>query len=276
LKDINIEKLVEINQKYEELNIDLENIVIEEIAKNMKKEKVLMEQSKMAEMGQMIGVIAHQLKQPVSVIRMSAESIKFSVEHDLDYDIKQVYTKIMAQADFMTETINLFRNFFNPNKQQEDVELSSVLNKTLTILNDFLIEVEIIKDFQINNKCVTIFQNEIIQVCINILKNAYEIQEEKQISKKIIKISIYEDGIYQVISIQDNAGGINEKIIDQVFDQYFSTKDSNTGTGIGLNLAKQILEKQHNGKITVENKKFIHNNVEYIGACFNLIFTPKF
>jgi signal transduction histidine kinase len=266
-----IEQALEKNKKYEELNNDLENIVIEEIAKNIKKEKILMERSKMAEMGQMIGVIAHQLKQPVSVIRMSAESIKFSKEHDLEFDIEDMYTKIIAQADFMTETINLFRNFFNPDRVRENVYLQDIINKTLTILNDFLIEVKVVKNFQKLSSKINIYQNEIIQVCINIIKNAYEVQEEKNIDKKVIKITIKEDENYQILSIQDNAGGIDNTIIDKVFDQYFSTKDKNNGTGIGLDLAKQILEQQHNGKITVENKTFTYNKQKYTGACFNLM-----
>jgi len=263
-------KLFETNKQYKELNTDLENIVIEEIAKNLKKEKIIMEQAKMAEMGQMIGVIAHQLKQPVSVVRMSAESIKFNKEHGLEYDVEQMYTKIIEQADFMIETINLFRNFFNPNKKQELVNLSDVVERSLAILNDFLIDTKVIKDFQVTNNQILIYQNEIIQVCINILKNASEVQDEKKVENKIIKISVTEDEKYQILTIQDNAGGIDETIIDKIFDNYFSTKDTEHGTGIGLNLAKQILEKQHDGKISVKNATFMDDDIQYIGACFSL------
>jgi signal transduction histidine kinase len=188
----------------------------------------------------------------------------------MECDIDASYAKIGEQAIFMNDTIDLFRNFFNPNKIKENIFLEDVVKNTLSITQDLLTDIKLIREIDKLDDKVFVFPNELIQVCINIIKNAKEFMEEKGIKPKVIKISVYEESDYHVISIHDNAGGIPDDIIDKVFDQYFTTKDEDKGTGIGLNLARQILEEKHDGKIKVENKTFIFNDITQTGACFQL------
>jgi signal transduction histidine kinase len=114
------------------------------------------------------------------------------------------------------------------------------------------------------------YPNEIIQVVINILKNAKDIQDEKDIVDKVIIIKTQEKKNHQLITIHDNAGGIPKEIIGKIFEQYFSTKGEKKGTGIGLNLAKQIIEEKHGGSLEVSNESFIHKNTSYSGAKFTI------
>jgi len=258
------------NKEIEVLNANLETRIEYEVNKNLKQAQTLAQKSKMADMGQMIGAIAHQLKQPINVITLAISSVKVERSLGMESDIDASYEKIGKQATFMNDTIDLFRNFFNPNKVKENIYLQDVVKNTLSITQDLLIDIKLIREIAGLDEKVFVYPNELIQVCINIIKNANEFMDEQNIKPKIIKISVYEEDIYQVISIHDNAGGIPSDIIDKVFDQYFTTKDEDKGTGIGLNLARQILEEKHDGKIKVENKTFIYNNIKQTGACFQL------
>jgi len=233
-------------------------------------EKVLLEQSKAAEMGHMIGVISHQLKQPLSVIKLLTQGMQLNSELGLDIDEKSTYPKIVKQVDFLTNTIDLFRNFLNTNQEKESIYLTKVIDDTLSVSIDAYTDIDIIKNYSDLKNKVSVLPNELIQVCMNIIKNARDIQDEKNIENKIIKISVYEEDEYQIISINDNAGGVPENIINKVFDQYFSTKSKKDGTGIGLNLAKRIIKENHNGKILIENKNFTYKGKDYFGACFYL------
>lgn len=258
------------NKEIEELNENLENRVHEEVSKNLKQAQTLAQQSKMADMGEMIGAIAHQLKQPINVITMAISTVELEKTLGMESNLDDIHGKIARQANFMNDTIDLFRNFFNPNKIKENIYLSDVIKNTLSITNDMLTGIKVIEDIGELTQKVNAYPNELIQVCINILKNAKEFQEENNIKLKVIKISLYEDEEYQIIAINDNAGGIPEDIKEKVFDQYFSTKSEDKGTGIGLNLAKQILEEKHDGKLLVDNITFEYEGTEQTGACFQL------
>ncbi|MCV6607134.1 MAG: transporter substrate-binding domain-containing protein [Campylobacterales bacterium] len=255
------------------MNTQLKNEVEKQVEEIRKKDIVLIEKSKMAEMGQLISTISHQLKQPLNTMSMVSIAMKFDKEDKTEPDIEQYTEKLNKQIDFMSETIDLFRHFFNPNKEKEQKDLLFPIEKTLEILHGFLIDVTVVKKFSTLTTKVDLYPNEVIQVCINILKNAKEFQEENKISNKVIKIEVYEDEKTQTITIHDNGGGINENIIGKVFQQYFSTKGENKGTGIGLNISKEIVEKRHNGKIYVQNESFTFNNKEYFGAKFYLKIT---
>jgi len=244
--------------------------LVEMHAKVKNNEKQLLEQSKAAEMGHMIGVISHQLKQPLSVIKLLTQGMELNSELGLDIDEKSTYPKIIRQVDFLTNTIDLFRNFLNINQEKEDVYLTKVVDETLLVTIDAYTDINIIQDYSILNHKVNVLPNELIQVCMNVIKNARDIQDEKNIENKLIKISVYEEDDYQVISINDNAGGVDESIIEKIFNQYFSTKNKENGTGIGLNLAQRIIKENHNGLIYVQNKSFTYENKDYFGACFYL------
>jgi C4-dicarboxylate-specific signal transduction histidine kinase len=210
---------------------------------------------KLAQMGEMLSIIAHQWKQPLSVISSisSTTRLKNTMATLESKEIAENMDDIGKQIDFMADTIDEFRHFFNPNKEKklEDLNLPIETAISLLLLELQNKKIEITKDINLPTKIYTL-SNELIQVLLNLIKNAKE-QFSDEIEDKYIKIIGYEDENYSYIIIKDNAGGIAENMIDKIFDKYFSTKGEKKGTGIGLDLCKTIIEKNCNGKISVEN-----------------------
>jgi signal transduction histidine kinase len=252
------------------INKNLEYKIYSQVKELRDKDATLLQQSRMADLGQMIANIAHQLKQPLNTIKIVTDTADLRSTMGDKIDIQQIAKDVSTQVIFMNETIDLFRNFFNPNKQKEKNDVNYIIKSTLYITKGAYFDTEIVfKDANILSK-VDMYPNEIIQVVINILKNAKDIQNEKNITDKIIVISTQEKDNHQFITIQDNAGGIPNDIIKKVFEQYFSTKGEKKGTGIGLNLAKQIIEEKHGGFLEVVNSEFMYKNVSYSGAKFTI------
>ena len=241
----------------------------------LEKEKLLVHQSKMATMGEMIGSITHQWKQPLSLLSMSSGIIRMSREDKDIFTEKQIeesIDKIDFAIDDISHTIDDFKNFFNPNKERALYLISDAFNETFKLVSSQFKNnnIEIIK----NIKDVHLFgsQNELQQTLINLLKNAKEELVRKDLSKKrVILIDVYKDTLNAIIKIKDNANGIPKDIIDKVFDSYFTTKENEGGSGIGLYMCKQIIEGSMKGTITVENKKFRYENEEYQGAEFTMV-----
>jgi len=177
-------------------------------------------------------------------------------------------TKVQEETTFMAEIIDMYRTFFSTNKEKKDVYLKKVINDTLNILDGNTLNITFIKDYNKDLKTIKIYPSEIMQCILNIIKNAQDNQDEKKIKSKVIKISIFEDNDYQIITIHDNGGGVPEKIKSKIFENYFTTKSEETGTGIGLHLVKQIVEDNHNGKVYVENEELKYNNTSKMGAKF--------
>lgn len=225
-------------------------------------EKLLIQQSKMAEMGEMIGIIAHQWKQPINAIYLIAQEITALVEYD-EMNIEEanhVSKSIMEQAAFMNETIDDFRNYFKPSREKAAFGLDHALQEVLKILGPHLQQsrIELISDVDTSLK-VTGLKNELKQVILNILNNARDALNASGANpKKIIVRILKRDGL-GCFEIEDNAGGIPPEILDQIFSQYFSTK-GDTGTGIGLSLSKMIVEENMGGTLSVSNTDK--------GACF--------
>ena len=237
---------------------------------NLKKETLLYQQSKMATMGEMIANIAHQWKQPLSTISISATGCKVQKEMNClsDKDLLSSLEMINNSTQYLAQTIDDFRNFFNPNSNNySKFKISSPLNKTLNLLMPKYKtqDIEIIKD--IKDIEILSLENEIIQVLINIFNNARdELIKHKQ--KRLIFIKTYKKEDLLVIEIKDNAGGIKEDIINKIFDAYFTTKENNQGTGIGLYMSKDILIKLLDAQISIENDTFTYENIQYKGANF--------
>ena len=237
---------------------------------NQKKETLLYQQSKMATMGEMIANIAHQWKQPLSTITVAATGTKLQKEMNSLSDESLIYAleSINNSAQYLSQTIDDFRNFFNPEKNRfTEFKISSPINKTLKLLlpKYKTQNIEIIQD--IDDIEILSLENEIIQVLINIFNNARD-ELIKYDYRKLIFIKTYKKEDSLIIEIKDNAKGINEDIIEKIFDPYFTTKGSNDGTGIGLYMSKNILTKLLNAEITVENETFIYEDIEYTGAKF--------
>ncbi len=244
----------------------LEIKIDEAIFETRQKDKRILKNEKLAAMGEMIDSIAHQWKQPVSVIKMCLDMIELDMMQghlDKKYITKNIETSNL-QIDHLVKTIDEFRDFFKPNESVELFELKTLVQKALLLVKDELIKNSITYTLNIEDEPhININKNSFIHVLINLINNAKDAFNENNISNREIKISAFKDQDQIVLKVCDNAGGIKESIIDRVFESRFTTKDHIKGTGIGLYMSKQILEK-YNGSIEVYNSKQ--------GACFKIVF----
>jgi len=251
------------------INSMRENL-LNEIEKNRKNDNILAQQTKMAAMGEMIGNIAHQWRQPLSVITTASSGIK--IEHEMglltDKRLVESLNGITKSAKYLSSTIDDFRDFFKQNKEKANFNIKDTVTKTLSLISNQLHnnEIQIIK----NIENVTIFglENELIQVLINILNNSRDELIKKTEQVLLIFIHVYTINGQVIIEIKDNAGGIKEDIIDRIFEPYFTTKHKSQGTGIGLYMSEEIISKHMNGEIIVTNDNFSHENNNYTGANF--------
>lgn len=279
LKNFNehLEEIVdEKTKELQGLNISLEKRIAEEVNKNREKDKQLIQQSRFAALGEMIGNIAHQWRQPLSAISSIASGKSIQLELDLidNEEIKKSYKDIIKYVNFLSNTIEEFRTFFIKEKEKSNFDISEALNNTIFIAKSSYknsgIDLIFTQEDKYENICIYGFQNELIQVFLNILNNAKDALVEQVLDVKIVKIDIKvsEDKVF--INIYDNANGIKAKIIDKIFDPYFTTKHKKQGTGIGLYMSKEIVEKHMGGDLSVKNKTFKYNNITYKGACFTV------
>ncbi len=245
----------------------------EHINKNTKQQNIMAQKTKMAAMGEMIGNIAHQWRQPLSTITTTATGLKLQKEMDIlkdDFLIESL-TGINDSAQYLSKTIDDFRNFFKTNKSEVQFSVKDIINKSLSLCSSELhnLDIEIIKDIKDVN--ITNYENEFIQVLINIITNAKdELTKKDKNFKKMIFIDSKKDDNFVKIVIKDNAGGIPMALKNKVFEPYFTTKHQSQGTGIGLYMCKEITEKNMGGSLEVENCKYKYNDMKFSGACFEI------
>ncbi len=274
LKDI--DKEVELKKELEELNRTLQSRIDKAIEENTKKEKLLQQQSRLAQMGEMISMIAHQWRQPLSAINSAIIGIdtklhigkfdldtKDGVEECLSF-INKKHNNVKEYVKSLSQTIDDFRNFFKPDKQKEVVSIVEPIQKALKIVTTSMSSKGITINTNFNTtKELSLFSNELMQVILNILKNAEDNFVEKKIENPAIDIVTREvNGKYVTIEISDNGGGIPKNILPNIFDPYYSTKNEKNGTGLGLYMSKIIVEEHHNGKIEAFNQNG--------GVCFKI------
>lgn len=247
----------------EKLNDSLEKTVKKEIAKNIKQELILMHQSKLAQMGEMIENIAHQWRQPLAQINSSVLVLdtfltKYNIE---DRNIEDKLLQIESLTEYMSKTIDDFKNFFNPDKNKEHFKVLDAVENSCDILKGRLriLDIKVTLDIEDTLKCYS-HKNELQQVMLILLNNAIDVLEIRKIKEKKIKIVAKISHEYISITIEDNALGIDATIVDKIFEPYFTTKYKSQGTGLGLYMAKKIVENALNGSIDMNNKKS--------GACF--------
>lgn len=240
-----------------------------DITELKKKDELLIAQSRHAAMGEMIGMIAHQWRQPISVVSMIANNMLLDLAID-EFDAKNAekYSQdILEQTEHLSKTIDDFRNFFKPDKDKSMVLMQSIIDETFTIVKDSLLNNNI--EYNVQNSStseVEAYPREVMQVFVNVITNAKDALTQKEVKNAKIDIYIYEDDNYVDTKICDNAGGIDEKILPNIFDPYFTTKDEKTGTGLGLYMSKMIIEDHLDGIIEVSNMDD--------GACF-IVRLPK-
>jgi len=219
---------------------------------------ILIQQSKSAQMGEMINMIAHQWRQPLNAI--SSAVIKLNMQNEMDMltkeELKKTSKFIEEMTQKMSQTINDFMNFNKPSNQKEMVLFEDIFEDIFKIIAIQLKSHNIHTNIEIE-KGTTIYtyKQELEHILMNIISNARDALEESPKEDKTIDIKIYTKEQEQqcIIKIRDNAGGINEDIIDRIFNPYFTTKDSNKGTGLGLYMSKKILQEHLNGDIFVKN-----------------------
>ena len=257
-----ITKRIEQEEALHQLNEKLNEKYIFEQKKSKEKSEIMFSQARQVAMGEMISMIAHQWRQPLGAISATAIDMKMKSElENFDLGEKQEAQRyeayvnnglndINALVQNLTTTIDDFRNFYKLNKKSVTMKPEDLIEKSIKIIKASLENdrIKLIKEYNFKED-IAIYDNEMMQVILNILKNAQDAFKEKSIENPYIKITIEN----KTISICDNAGGIPEDIIDKIFDPYFSTKSEMNGSGLGLYMSKTIIEEHHNGKLKVEN-----------------------
>ena len=274
LKQMNSELQSKVEEKTKELiaiNSQLENKIKYEVEKNIKKDRILSRQSKMASMGEMLENIAHQWRQPLSVISTGASGLKLQKEMNQlsDKEFEETLEAIIKTSSYLSSTIDDFRYFFKPQKQKEEFEIKHAIEKSLDLLSTNFKEIKIVKNIQ--NQKIYGFENELIQVFINIFNNAKDAFFASTEKQKFIFIDTYKKHEDLVIKIKDNAGGIPEDIINKISEPYFTTKHKSQGTGIGLYMCEEILRKHMNATLDIQNVQFEYEGAKYKGAMFIII-----
>lgn len=262
LKETNIilqnktEELEDKSEKISEFNKTLTQKVEDEVTKNREKDKQILEQSRLAQMGEMIGMIAHQWRQPLAAISSTSAAINLKATlGKLDPSIAiELSSKISEYSQHLSTTIDDFRGFFKPNKEVVKTNFTDLTNSVLGIVEMSIKNhsINIIKDLQHHDSFIS-YPNELKQVILNLIKNAEDILIDKSIQDPYIKISSYQEDNAMVLEISDNGGGISDEILEKVFDPYFSTKKEKDGTGLGLYMSKTIVETHCDGTLTVKN-----------------------
>ncbi len=234
------------------------------------REKLLLHQNKLASMGEMIANIAHQWRQPLT--QLSSILINIELHFDRDKLTKEKLVNKIEEANgqisFMSDTIDDFRSFFASGKTKKDYKIQEVVELLKHLMsasldkNNIYLHIDIQNNFILNG-----YPNEVTQALVNIIHNANDILVEKDIKNKKIFIKTFIKENKYILTIEDNAGGINLNIINKIFEPYFSTKHASVGTGIGLYMTKTIIEKNNNGTIKVSNTNE--------GAIFKIIFDPS-
>jgi C4-dicarboxylate-specific signal transduction histidine kinase len=242
-------ELVTQMQDYQE---NLENKVQEEIAIRREREQALVQQSKLASMGEMIGAIAHQWRQPLNELSIRIQKLKYAYKNEKINEefVTTFIKKNQLTINFMSKTIDDFRNFFRIDKEQKVFGVKESIEEVLSIQNAQLKNYNIEVVFEGEEFFYKGFKTEFQQVLINIISNAKDAFVSNQTALPILHIKLAEG----TITIEDNAGGIEPEVLERVFEPYFTTKEQGDGTGIGLYMSKMIIEDNMNSHISIVNK----------------------
>jgi signal transduction histidine kinase/ABC-type nitrate/sulfonate/bicarbonate transport system substrate-binding protein len=222
------------------------------------RDEFIQQQAKLAQMGELLSMIAHQWRQPLTAISAASESLKLkALLNDLNNETVQIAADdIYKYVNHLSCTINDFKNFYKTNKSIETTTLNDLVKKSLNIIEDsiYFHNIQIIKNLDSTSEIKT-YINEVTQVILSLLQNAEDAHLDKEIKNAYIKIKTYENDTSLYLEIIDNAGGIDAGIIDKIFEPYFSTKLEKNGTGLGLYFAKRIIDNNCDGLLTVENNE---------------------
>jgi len=261
-------ELENLQKELVDLNKSLEFKIADAVDEIMKKDAYLVHQSRLAQMGEMLSMIAHQWKQPLSsisamqiAIRMAIELEKYDLSDEKQREdflefIQNKLDRIGANTQNLSQIISDFSDFYKPNKESAMMRLDNVVKKACHLIEDSIYMNNIKLSLDLHSKSLLrLHENEFMQVILNIISNAKEQLINKNIQNAQIRVKSYDEAKSSILEISDNAGGIDERIISHIFDPYFSTKLEKNGTGLGLYMSKSIIEGYHNGSISALNYK---------------------
>ncbi len=254
----NIDNRKKAEAKIIDMNQNLEKKVDLQLQDLLKKDQQLQQQSRLAQMGEMISMIAHQWRQPLAAISATSGAINLKSQLDkLDKDTAiELSTKISNYSQHLSSTIDDFRDFFKSNKEKREANYDEIIQSVLGIVEISITNknIKIIKELNSKDKFNS-HPNELKQVILNLIKNAEDVLIEKEIKNPIIHIKTYKQEDKNILEISDNGGGVPEKILSKIFDPYFSTKTKKDGTGLGLYMSKTIIEEHCQGTLEVYNNE---------------------
>jgi len=243
-------------KELEDLNQNLNRRVQEEIELNLEKDMMMTLLHTQAQLGSTLEMILHQWRQPISAITSTLSAIQIYKETDILTDelLDTNIVNILNYTNHLNTTIEDFRDLFKTTNKNTNIEIDTLITKSLTIIRPILYENDVAIELDIStNKIINIPVGLMMQVILNIVKNALDVLIQNEISNPIINIKSFEEKNNYVIQISDNAGGIPDNIIDKVFQKNFTTKKFEEGTGIGLNMSKKIIETKVNGTLSAKN-----------------------
>lgn len=237
------------------------------------KNKVLEYQSKMATMGEMLDNIAHQWRQPLSLISTTASGIKLQNDCGIldNNTISDSLGSIVDTTKYLSQTIEDFRNFVNGTHVKTIFNLFNTLKYSLKLLDGILKknDIKVYLSTSLDEIKILGYPNELIQVIINIVSNSVD-AFDNDVENKFIIIDIRKENSNVFIKIKDNAKGIDENIIDKIFEFRFSTKEKNKKSGIGLYMSNQLIKEDMKGSLKVKNSEYLHEDIKYKGAEFTI------
>ncbi len=222
------------------------------------KEELMLQQSKMASLGEMIGNIAHQWRQPLSSISTTSSGLKLQKEYNQlsDEDFIESLDNITKTTKFLSQTIDDFQNYIKEDKLKKEFNILNSIEKVLTLMKGSFTNSFIKVENDLESVTVNSYENELNQALLNILSNSKDALKNIDEENRYIHISSYKTNIDAVIEVLDSGGGVDEEIIKKVFDPYFTTKHKSQGTGLGLYMTHKILTDSMKGSIKIENCSF--------------------
>ena len=276
LSDKNTTKTVSENciHIFDEDNNIIKSIgTIQDITEMKIKDNLLYQQSRMAAMGEMLENIAHQWRQPLSVISTASSGVKAQIDFDMIKieEISDSMNHINNSVQHLSQTIDDFRDFFKPDKVKNEFHMNTIVEKTFKLIKSQFKTANIILVKNIEEISFFGLENELIQVLINVLNNARDELVNKEKDERLLFIDITKENKNVKISIKDNAGGISKNIINDIFKSHFTTKQESNGTGVGLYMSKTIIEEHMHGSIHVDNVHFEYQGNSHYGALFQII-----
>lgn len=242
--------------KLEVLNVSLESRIRDEVAKNREKDVMVIQQGRLASMGEMMRSITHQWRQPLNNLGLILQSLPVTVRHDETeaQEVRESVKLSMGIIEFMSHTIDDFRNFFKEERQKSEFAVMDVVRRVEVMVAASLYDKDISMAIQGDNEVRVLgYPNEFAHVLLNLINNARDVLVERKVPQPNISVCSYGQDGKAVVTVCDNGGGIAEEHLDKIFDPDFTTKETAKGTGLGLYLSRVMVERHMGGRLTVRN-----------------------